>query len=65
MTSKDDQRAVLEWMAENPIRWEPRGWFAQTLIDAMTLLVWSLLGGVAVMVMGAPFMFLWFLVFFD
>ena len=63
---KDEEiHAVLKWKAEHPIPYQPRGVVGQILIEAATATVWVTLGAIALMVIGAPFMFLWFLVIFD
>ena len=63
---KDDElHAVLEWVTEHPSRDKPRSLFAQTLIEAAAATVWVTIGTIALMVIGAPFMFLWFLVIFN
>jgi hypothetical protein len=62
--AKDDNRAVLDWLADNP-DWRPRRWYAQASIEVMNLIVWTTLGAIALMVVGSPFMFLLFLVIFD
>ena len=64
MSNKDDNRAVLDWIAENP-GWRPRRWYAQASVEVMNMAVWSLLGVISLMVLGAPFMFLLFLLIFN
>jgi hypothetical protein len=64
MKEADDTRAVLNWMAEHPWPFERRGMIAQTICDALALVAWAFWGAVTIMVIGSPFMFLWFLVFF-
>ncbi len=62
--AKDHNRAVLDWIAENP-GWRPRRWYAQASIEVMNMAIWSILGIIALMVTGAPLMFLFFLIFFN
>ena len=64
MSDKDTNRAVLDWIAENP-DWRPRRWYAQASVEVMNMAIWSLLGVISLMVLGAPFMFLLFLLIFN
>ena len=61
----EDIRAVLEWVAANPPPFEPRGVVSQAIWDFLTVIAWAFWGVVSVTVVFSPFMFLWFLVFFE
>ena len=64
----EEDRAFMEWrngrLPKFGSPFERRGLSMQTMFDVLTLAVWTTIGAIALMVIGAPFMFLWFLVVF-
>jgi len=62
--ANDEHRAVSEWLDRHPSPAEHRSFLAQAMWEFFAIIAWSFWGAVAVMVIGSPFMFLWFLVIF-
>ena len=63
----NETRMVLKWLEDHPMAMqvEKRGIVGQAIIECLVLIAFVFWGAVAAMVLGAPLLFLWFLVMFE